>query len=156
MRDECLKNGEGEWSGARGALALTDVPAFIALLNRRARGEAIPEGWVPETAFWVVEGDVVVGDVDLRHPLNEWLMQVGGHIGYLTHPAHRNKGVATFALRAGLNILRQWGVERALATCRDDNGASIRVIEKAGAVRIEDAQYSGPKRRRYLIPTASY
>jgi ribosomal-protein-alanine N-acetyltransferase len=153
MRDACLKTGDGDWTSPRGALALTDVPAFIAILNRRARGEEIPEGWVPETTFWVVENDDVVGDVDLRHPLNEWLMQVGGNIGYLTHPAHRNKGVASFALRSGLNILSQWGIKEALATCRDDNFASIRVLEKAGGIRIEDAQYNGPKRRRYLIPT---
>ena len=150
MRDACLKLGEDAWQG-RTSQAHTDVRAFIALLKRRARGEDIPEGWVPETTFWVLDGDVVGGDVELRLPLNEWLNQVGGNIGYFTHPAHRNRGVATFAFREGLRMLHGRGLHKALATCLDDNVASIRILEKAGGVRIEDAKYDGPPRRRYLI-----
>jgi predicted acetyltransferase len=161
MRDACLRLGEDDWTG-RHALAHTDVPAWIAALNRRARGEEIPEEWapwVPETQYWVVSGDEVVGTLELRHPLNDYLRQLGGNIGYGTHPHHRRKGVATFALREGLRILAEWGLIDALATCRDDNVASIRTIESGGGVRIEDARYewlpdgaSWPKRRRYSIP----
>jgi predicted acetyltransferase len=152
MRDACLRVGENEWVG-RTALAHTDVRAFVETLMRRGRGEEIPPGWVPETTYWIVEDGEVVGDVELRHPLNDWLEQVGGNIGYLTHPAHRNRGVASFALREGLKLLARMGVREALATCRNDNAASIRVLEKAGGRRIEDAKYDGPLRRRYLIST---
>lgn len=155
MRDACLRNGDGGWAG-RTALARSDIPAFIALLNRRALGQDVPSGWVPETTFWVVRsGHQVVGEVELRHPLNDWLRQVGGNVGYLIHPDHRNKGYATFALREGLNALRNMGLEQALVTCREDNVASIRVIEKCGGVRIEDSTATGPARRRYLIPLTS-
>ena len=150
MRDAVLRDGENVWTG-RTALAHSDVPAFISTLNRRALGQDIPEGWVPESTFWIVEGGQVVGELELRHRLNERLREVGGNIGYLTHPDHRNKGVAAFALRAGLKMLREMGVKEALVTCRDDNAASIRVIEKCGGVRIEDSKTSGPARRRYVI-----
>jgi predicted acetyltransferase len=156
MRDAFLAVGEDEWTG-RHALAHTDVPAWIAALNRRARGEEIPQDWmpwVPETQYWVLLDGEVVGDLELRHPLNEHLSQIGGNIGYGTHPLHRRKGIATFALREGLKILATWGLIEALATCRDDNVASIRTIEGAGGRRISDAEYPGPKRRRYLIPTS--
>jgi predicted acetyltransferase len=154
MRDAFLARGENEWTG-RHALAHTDIPAWIAALNRRSRGEEISPDWVPETHYWVVTGGEVVGDLELRHPLDDWLTQVGGNIGYGTHPNHRGRGIAAFALREGLRILRTWGLEHALATCRDDNVGSIKVIERAGGVRIQDARYAGPKRRRYLIPTQS-
>jgi predicted acetyltransferase len=150
MRDAVLRAGEDAWTGQT-ALARADVPAFIALLNRRARGQDIPNGWVPEATFWVIESGQVVGELELRHPLNEWLQQVGGNIGYLTHPEHRNQGVATFALREGLRILAGMGVHQALDTCRNDNVASVRVIEKCGGVRIEDSKAIGPARRRYLL-----
>jgi predicted acetyltransferase/ribosomal protein S18 acetylase RimI-like enzyme len=155
MRDASVAIGEDGWRG-RHALAHTDVPGWIGALRRRAAGEEIPEEWVPwvpETQYWVLLDGEVVGDLELRNPLNEHLWQVGGHIGYSTHPLHRRKGVATFALREGLRILGTWGLTAALATCRDDNDASIRTIENAGGRRIEDAQYGGPKHRRYLIPT---
>ncbi len=155
MRDACLTNGENAWTG-RTALALTGVPEFIALLNRRAAGADIPAGWVPETTFWVVRSNTeVVGELELRHPLNDWLRQVGGNIGYMTHPARRSQGIATFALRAGLQTLKQWGLSQALITCRDDNVASIRVIEKCGGIRMEDATIAGSTRRRYLITLLS-
>lgn len=153
MRDAVLQSASDAWTG-RTALARVDVPAFVELLNRRALGEDIPNGWVPETTFWIVESGQVVGEVELRHPLNEWLQQVGGNIGYLTHPEHRNKGIATFALREGVKILAGMGVEQALVTCRDDNIASIRVIEKCGGVRIQDSRTDGSPRRRYLVNTS--
>ena len=158
MRDACLGVGEDHWRG-RHELAKTDVLAWIEALPRRARGEEIPDDWmpwVPETQYWIVMNDaVVVGDLELRHPLNDWLSQVGGNIGYMVHPEHRRKGIATFALREGLRILGTWGLTEALATCRDDNAASIRTLENAGGRRIEDANYRGPRRRRYLVPIAA-
>ena len=152
LRDACLRDGYHDWEG-RHVLALSDVPSWIELVKRRARGEDLPEGWVPETSFWVISNRDVVGTMSLRHPLNDNLRNVGGNVGYLTHPRHRRNGVATFALREGLRILATWGLAEALVTCNDDNIASIRTIERAGGRRIEDAQYPGPKRRRYMIPT---
>jgi len=134
-RDSCIRHGNENWVG-RHALANTDVASWIESLHRRARGEEIPEEWtpwVPETHFWIVANDEeIVGDIELRHPLTEVLRQMGGNIGYFMHPKHRRRGVASFALRSGLRILRDWGLDVALLTCRDDNIASIRTIEKAG------------------------
>jgi predicted acetyltransferase len=73
----------------------------------------------------------------------------GGHVGYDVHPAHRNKGIATFALREALKFLGSKGVAEALITCAHDNAASIRVVEKCGGRRIEDTT-----RRRYAVPTS--
>jgi predicted acetyltransferase len=148
MRDAYLRADEDPWRG-RHALAHSDIPAWIRVLNRRAQGEEIPEGWVPETQYWVLMENAVVGDVELRHPLNERLRQNGGNIGYGVHPSHRGKGIATFALREGLKILAEMNLSEALATCRDDNAPSIRVLEKCGGIRIEDSNGPGPLRRRY-------
>jgi predicted acetyltransferase len=162
MRDAFLAAGEDAWHG-RHTLAHTDVPAWIVALQRRARGEEIPEDWipwVPETSFWVVLDGQVVGEVELRHPLNDYLRQIGGNIGFGTHPLHRRKGVATFALSEGLKILATWGVTEAIATCRHDNVASIRTIETCGGIRLEDTDCSlfpmpVSSRRRYSISTGA-
>ncbi|HZY98124.1 MAG TPA: hypothetical protein VFE36_00985, partial [Candidatus Baltobacteraceae bacterium] len=71
MRDAFLAAGEHAWTG-RHALAHTDVPAWIAALNRRARGADIPQDWIPwppETNLWVIKDRNVVGELELRHPL---------------------------------------------------------------------------------------
>jgi predicted acetyltransferase len=150
LRDAVLDGGYDGWTGAS-ALALRDIPAYIDATRSWAKGERLERGWVPSDRFWVVEEGVVLGEVDVRHKLNNFLQQLGGHIGYLTHPEHRNKGVATFALREGLKRLAKIGVKRALITCLDDNVPSQRVIEKCGGVRIRDSKAKGPRRRRYVI-----
>lgn len=37
---------------------------------------------VPATNFWIMAGDEYVGRMSIRHELNDWLRNYGGHIGY--------------------------------------------------------------------------
>jgi predicted acetyltransferase len=98
-------------------------------------------------------GEHVVGRVSVRHRLNDSLLHVGGHIGYAVRPAFRGRGYATRMLRLSLEVLRDLGVDRALVTCDEGNGASARTIEKCGGV-LEDVRPGGagrPRKRRYWI-----
>jgi predicted acetyltransferase len=147
MREACTTAGESPWAG-REPLAHDDPYAYAALLNDRAAGRNLPEDWVPADTFWIVNEDEVVGQCDVRHRLTAQLRTVGGHIGYLVHPAHRGRGIATFALRECLAVAARLGIAEALLTCDNANIASIRVIEKCGGRRISDTS-----RRRYVIPT---
>lgn len=156
MRDAHLAIGENQWSYRNEEIALTDPHAYVDLMNERAAGRNLPDGWVRADEFWIVENDEVVGSLNVRHELNEKLRQMGGHIGYSTHPSNRGRGIATFALKNGLAILANLGIAEALVTCAAENTASIRVIEKFEALRIEDCEFPDRpdlRRRRYLIPT---
>lgn len=93
-----------------------------------------PAGIVHADTFWVTQDDVVVGFLQLRHHLNERLLQVGGHIGYSIRPSHRRRGHASRALRLALGRARELGLDRVLVTCHADNPASARTIESAGGV----------------------
>jgi predicted acetyltransferase len=158
MRDAYVRAGEDPWSPENNlratAIAHGDVPAYIELLENWARGERLPEGWVPSHEFWIVRDGTVAGQINIRPALNDWLQKVGGHVGYDVHPQYRNRGLATFALRAALRFLAERGVRDALVTCRDDNEPSARVIEKCGGRRIGDSPIIEPKRRRYLLSTS--
>ena len=89
----------------------------------------------------------------LRHSLNDFLLRMGGHIGYVVVPEHRGRGYAAEMLRQGLDLARSMAFERVLVTCDDDNLASRRVIEKCGG-EYEDSSV-GPEaavaKRRYWI-----
>ena len=152
MRDAFVAAGEASWTGIE-AVAHADVPAYLKLLEGWREGVRLPAFWEPGPAdrFWIVLGDDVVGEIDLRHRVNDALRNIGGHIGYHVHPAYRNLGIATEALRLALDTFREYGHSEALLTCSDDNAASVRVIEKCGGRRIADAIGNGPKRRRYSI-----
>jgi predicted acetyltransferase len=154
MRDAHMAIGENEWIYRGEEIAHTDPHAYVDLMNDRARGRSIPEGWVKADEFWIVEGGEVVGTLGVRHELNEKLRQMGGHIGYSAHPDHRGRGIGTFALRSGLEVLTRLGVSEALVTCSEDNLPSIRVIEKCGGQRIEDTEFQNlpfKPRRRYVF-----
>lgn len=155
MRDAQMAIGENEWNIRGEEIAHTDPHAYVELMNERARGKNVAEGFVRADELWIVEGNEVVGSLSVRHELTEQLRGLGGHVGYATHPAHRRRGIATFALQSGLTILGGLGINEALVTCRADNIASIGVIEKCGGRRIEDAEFPGrPEltRRRYVFP----
>lgn len=76
----------------------------------------------------------LVGVIQLRHDLNEYLRNFGGHIGYSVRPSEQGKGYATEMLHLCLIEAHGLGLEKVLVTCDDDNIGSRRVIEKAGGV----------------------
>lgn len=110
---------------------------------------ALPSGWVLTSTRWWVDGETYLGRIAVRHHLNDFLADVGGHIGYDVRPSRRREGHATAMLRAVLPHAHAIGIDPALVTCNTDNAASIRVIEAAGGV-LEDQR--GTK-LRYWVPT---
>jgi predicted acetyltransferase len=133
-----------------------DSPAGFAKWVGRLRAEedlSVPPAhdWVHCTYRWMVEGDRVLGAISLRHGLNHFLINVGGHIGYGVRPSERRKGLAGWALARTLEEARRLELDRVLITCRLTNEASASTIERAGGV-FEDIRGSGDDRvRRYWI-----
>ncbi|MGZ4466568.1 MAG: GNAT family N-acetyltransferase [Nocardioides sp.] len=121
--------------------------AAYASWLRDAATTPIREDWVPCTFFWVTDGDEVVGFLALRHSLNDWLLEEGGHIGYSVRPSRRQEGHASRALELALEEARGRGMERVLLTCDEDNRASRQTILANGGV-YEDSRKG---RRRYWI-----
>ena len=108
-----------------------------------------PEGFVPATELWWVDGDEYLGRVVIRHRLTPHLLEVGCKIGYDIRPAARRRGHATEMLRQALGIARGMGIDPALITCDVDNIGSRTVIERNGGV-LEDERAG---RLRFWVPT---
>jgi len=133
-------------------LADGDWADVLETFRREAHGEDLAPGRV-RADFLVAEVDgVVVGRVSVRHTLNDYLREVGGHVGYAVGPEHRRRGYATQMLRQSVARLADLGVDRALVTCDDDNVGSAAVIEACGGV-LEDVRTTddGVRKRRYWI-----
>jgi predicted acetyltransferase len=123
---------------------------FVAYLDADATRDAPrPENHVPQSTWWLVDGETYLGRISCRHVLNEWLAEYGGHIGYEVRPSARRQGHATTMLRAVLPQVHALGIDPALLTCDDTNIASRKVIEAADG-EFEDQR--GPK-LRFWLPT---
>ncbi len=93
--------------------------------------------WVHCTYFWIVEDEEFLGYLAIRHRLNDFLLEQGGHIGYGIRPSRRREGHASRALVLALEEARRLRIDRALVTCDLDNVPSRLTIERAGG-RFED------------------
>lgn len=114
-------------------------PWLTGMKNRHA-GKNLPEGYVREDFYLCCEDGKLVGVFSLKFELTEFLLKLGGHIGYAVRPSKRNRGLATQMLGQGVELAGRLGFERVLCVCDEDNYASERVILKNGGV-LEDKQY---------------
>lgn len=130
----------------------SDFPALIAQLEGYSRGVGITETMVEHSTYWLVDSENrVLGAVNIRHRLNEWLLHSGGHIGYGIRPGERRKGYASEALHQALEIAKTMGIDRALVVCDKTNTGSARTIQKNGGQLENEVEKDGAIMQRYWI-----
>lgn len=148
-RDHSMIGNEIREYGARWSTP-DGFRAFVRWLRAQALAETPrPDGHVPSTTLWWVDGEEYLGRLAIRHWLTPALREIGGHIGYDVRPSARRRGHATAMLREALPIARELGIDRALITCEAGNIASRTVIERNGGV-LEDERDGI---RRYWVAT---
>jgi len=138
-----LEEWTGRWENEKG------FAAYVAEKLAEREG-VVRDDWVRCTNLWWTEGEEYIGRMSIRHELNDWLSEVGGHIGYDVRRSRRGEGHATAMLADALVVARSLGIARALLTCDDDNVASRKVIERNGGV-LEDIRNG---KLRYWVPTS--
>ena len=101
--------------------------------------------------YWLVdaERDYFIGEITIRHKLNDVLILRGGHIGYVIRYNEWGKGYGTLMLKLALDKAKERGLDKVLITCNDSNTASARVMEKNGCVLENVIEVDGLPVRRY-------
>ena len=135
-RQECF-DADSSMDGC-GALRFNESAAqWLADVRAYTDPATLPEGKVIATQFLSVrESDGrLVGMVQVRHYLNEYLRTFGGHIGYSVRPSERRRGCGKEQLRLCLDWCRETlGLDKVLITCNTSNEGSRRTILSAGGV----------------------
>ncbi|QIW14919.1 GNAT family acetyltransferase [Pasteurellaceae bacterium RH1A] len=103
------------------------------------------------TYFALAPTGSMVGVINFRHELNDFLRKRGGHIGYSVHPDYWGQGIASAMLKTVLAQAQDQGLREVLITCNADNPASARVIEKNGGVLENVIEHEGKEVKRYWV-----
>jgi len=132
---EHLAHSEPDSHG-NGGLFIMSYEAWLSKTLGNMRRETVAPGLVPATTFFARRAcdGRLLGTLQIRHELNEYLLQSGGHIGYGVRPTERRKGYATQMLRLALTHCQTLGISRALITCNKWNEASARTIGACGGI----------------------
>ena len=109
---------------------------------------------VPDSVYFLldVDRDILLGAVNIRHYLNDYLLQYGGHIGDGIRPSERRKGYATEMIRLALIECKKMGIHRALMVCDKTNiGSAKSIIKNGGVLENEFVDEEGNTQQRYWI-----
>ena len=109
-----------------------DFPTLLRRLEDFETGTNIPDGYVPSSTFWLVDGSQLIGVSSLRHHLNEKIRHAGGHIGLGIRPSFRGKGLSNRLLELTIQEARKRGIETLHVHCHKHNVASARMIISNG------------------------
>lgn len=130
----CPENENGFINGGYGCSAEEFKNNILPIQINYSKGIGLKEGHVPETYFYLWDGDNIVGMFKMRHCLNEALKNGAGHIGYGIKKDCRGKGYATEGLKLVLEKAREIVKEDEIyMSVSKNNPASLRVQIKNGA-----------------------
>ena len=136
-RQEFLDNDERS-AGDSGLRHFEDISAWLERCRLTESKETIPDPALVESEQFMLlyKGEKrILGMINFRHYMNDYVAEYAGHIGYGVRPTERRKGYAKKMLGLCLEKCRLFsGLDKVLITCDDDNEASRRTILAAKGV----------------------
>jgi predicted acetyltransferase len=130
---EHVENNEFEIHG--GALVeKLDYGVWLEQLAKNSDKSTVNRDWVVASTFLAMRKSdrKLIGMIDIRHELNDFLQSYGGHIGLGIRPSERGKGYASKITMEGLDFCKKIGLQKVMLACYKDNLASRKTIEKCG------------------------
>lgn len=138
FRQEFLNCGDS-MDGSSSLKKFECAEDWLEELERFKRWETVPSGLVPSTQLVCIrESDgKLVGMIQVRHTLNDYLRNYAGHIGYSVRPSERRKGYAAWMLGSVLPYCKSLGINDVMVSCLVGNEGSRRTILRNGGVYAE-------------------
>lgn len=120
---------------------ICDYEGWIAYLeNMKDKEYAYKRGFVPTRTYFLIreDDDKIIGMINIRLELNDYLKKYGGHIGYGIRPTERGKGYNKINLYLGLKVCDSYGIDKVFMDADLNNPASWKTMEALGGKRIRE------------------
>jgi len=128
---------------------------FMSWFDRQEKMKdvnTVPIGLVTCEQFFLTDNNSrILGTIDIRHQLNDYLFKYGGNIGYGIRPSERKKGYAKIMLELTLDKCKEKGMDKILITCLKDNIGSVKTITANHGVLENEVVENNQVKQRYWI-----
>lgn len=116
--------------------------------------ESINPSWSNATNYLLVdENNYIYGCSQFRHHIVGELINIGGNFAYAIRPSERGKGYGTIQLKLLIEKANEYGLDKVLLTCRENNIGSKNTIKKfiGESSTLVPSLYDGIMEYRYWI-----
>lgn len=132
FRQEFFDNGEQVIFGSELLDKTDSYEDWLESVTRNTAPETVSSSWVLTDTFFAVDGEgEIVGMIDLRHELNDFLADLG-NCGYSVRPTRRGQGCGRQMLRLVMGIARAAGLSELHISVERENLPSVKVIRGNG------------------------
>lgn len=133
---------------------------FKKFVSKIIELELNPKLGVKESTYWLIDNNEFIGRISIRHTLTPYLQKYDGNIGFEIRPTKRKLGYGSIILGLGIDKIKSIGLDKIFVMCKDNNIASIKIIEKNGGILLDryylkiDGKYNFI--RKYIIIVIKY
>ncbi|WP_081673481.1 GNAT family N-acetyltransferase [Butyrivibrio sp. FC2001] len=151
FKQEFLNNGEPVINGSELLDQMESYDEWLKSVTDNTSSETVSPSWVvTDTYFAFDDNDRLVGIIDLRHELNDFLKDFG-NCGYSVRPSERRKGYATQMLELVIWRAAEVGMDKLQLSVEKSNTASIKTITKNGGKYARSFTFEGEEADVYFI-----
>jgi len=149
---EFIENGDS-MDGTAGLRNTETFEEWYSAFCDNLSEETVRDGIVPATTYMAVSTNDgrLIGMIDVRHRLNDYLQNFGGNIGYSVRKSERQQRYATEMLALALTECANLNIKKVLITCDKNNVSSAKtIINNDGKLENEIAEGNGITQRYWI------
>ena len=151
FKKEFIDNGEQTINGSELLDQMDSYDEWLKSVSENTSQETVNPSWVvTDTYFAFDEKNRLVGIIDLRHNLNDFLKDFGNS-GYSVRPSERRKGYATEMLRLIIERAAEIGLGKLQLSVERTNEPSVKTILKNGGKYERSFTFEGEDADVYII-----